>query len=689
MRWYRTQAVIAIENTRLLDELRQRTADLTESLEQQTATGEILASISGSITDTQPVFDAIVRNLRWLFDTDLAMVQVVKGGMVHLAAAAHEHEFATINKLFPRPLDAETGSGRAMMLKQVVQYTPLEGNPSVPPATQRFARDLGFNAVIFAPMRRGDTVIGVIGTARREQKPFDDKQVALIKSFADQAVIAIESTRLLNELRESLEQQTATSEVLKVISTSPGDLQPVFSAILESAARLCDASFGNFYRRDDDTLRLVATYNTPVAFTEARTRSPLRLNQSNPVADMLAAKTVLHVEDLAQDERYTNQRDPIIVAGVELGGVRTFLAVPMLKDNEPIGALVVYRQEVHPFTDKQIELVQNFAAQAVIAIENARLLNELRESLEQQTATADVLGVISSSPGDLKPVFATILDKALHLCEAAFGFVTTYDGERFERAAQQGVPDALAAYFGTGMDQPRLGDAHWRLLAGEDLIHSDQKDEDAYRLGNPLRRAVVDLGGARSALVVALRKDKVLLGALTVYRKEVRPFTDQQVSLVQNFAAQAVIAIENARLLSELRESLQQQTATADVLKVISRSTFDLQTVLHTLVESAVHLCEADKGTITRQRGNVFYRAESYGFSAQFMDYDVASKSSYPTWHRAIQQRNTIVQSWQVCCHSAFTYLVAPAAWQCSRDPARLIFGEQLGPRKSYSSTPP
>ena len=385
LRWYRTQAVIAIENTRLLDELRQRTADLTESLEQQTATGEILASISGSITDAQPVFDAIVRNLRRLFDTDLAMVQVVKGGMVHLAAAAHEHEFATINKLFPRPLDAETGSGRAMMLKQVVQYTPLEGNPSVPPATQRFARDLGFNAVIFAPMRRGDTVIGVIGTARREQKPFDDKQVALIKSFADQAVIAIENTRLLNELRESLEQQTATSEVLKVISTSPGDLQPVFSAILESAARLCDASFGNFYRRDDDTLRLVATYNTPVAFTEARTRSPLRLNQSNPVADMLAAKTVLHVEDLAQDERYTNQRDPIIVAGVELGGVRTFLAVPMLKDNEPIGALVVYRQEVHPFTDKQIELVQNFAAQAVIAIENARLLNELRESLEQQT----------------------------------------------------------------------------------------------------------------------------------------------------------------------------------------------------------------------------------------------------------------------------------------------------------------
>jgi class 3 adenylate cyclase len=353
--------------------------------------------------------------------------------------------------------------------------------------------------------------------------------------------------RLTRERDEALLRETANSEILRLISSSPGDLELVFRTILEDATRICNANFGNLFRFDGEKFYPAAQFNTPTALLEALTRrGPFKPTPGISLDHVIRTKQVFHSADMAAEH--------VPGFSTKFGGARSQVTVPMLKDDALIGAIVIYRQEVRPFADKQIELVKNFAAQAVIAIENARLLNELRESLEQQTATADVLRIISSSPGDLEPVFVTILDKALHLCEAAFGFVTTYDGERFQRTAQRGVPDALAAYFQKGMDQPRPGDAHWRLVEGEELIHSNQMDEDAYRLGNPLRRAVVDLGGARTALVVALRKNKVLLGALTVYRKEVRPFADQQVSLVQNFAAQAVIAIENARLLSELRQ---------------------------------------------------------------------------------------------------------------------------------------
>ncbi len=484
----------------------------------------------------------------------------------------------------------------------------------------------GARSQVTVPMLKDDTLIGAIVIYRQEVLPFTEKQIELVKNFAAQAVIAIENARLLNELRQSLEQQTAAADVLRIISSSPGELQPVFCAILESATRICEAKFGNLWLREGDAFRIAATHGAPPAYREYFDREPLvHPHPKSGLGVILETKRLVHIGDVKVESTF---KDKMRIATIELANARSLVAVPLLKENEAIGAIAIYRQEVRPFTDKQIELMTNFAAQAVIAIENARLLNELRESLEQQTATADVLRIISSSPGDLEPVFATILDQALHFCEAAFGIVTTYDGERFECAAQRGVPDALAAYFHRGMDQPRPGDAHRRLVEGEDLVHGDQMDEDAYRLGNPLRRAVVDLGGARTALVVALRKDKVLLGALTVYRKEVRPFTDQQVSLVQNFVAQAVIAIENARLLNELRqrtadlsESLEQQTATSEVLKVISRSTFDLQTVLDTLTKSAAQLCAADCGVIFMRDGDVYRLCANYGFSREAEKY--------------------------------------------------------------------
>ena len=276
MATFADQAVIAIENTRLFEEVQARTAELTESLEQQTATGEILASISGSMTDTKPVFDAIVRNVNRLFGTRFAIVQLLRDGIVQMPAVGGEVGVEGLADHYPRPMDDTTVGGRAMLTKQALQFSPVLGESSLaPPATQDFARELGFNSVIFAPMILGDKVIGAIGTARAEAKPFDDKQVALIKAFADQAVIAIENTRLFEEvqartaeLTESLEYQTATSDVLNVISRSKFDLQPVLDTIAETAARLCVADMADIRRREGDAYLHVASYGSPPGYVE-------------------------------------------------------------------------------------------------------------------------------------------------------------------------------------------------------------------------------------------------------------------------------------------------------------------------------------------------------------------------------------------------------------------------------------
>jgi class 3 adenylate cyclase len=413
-------------------------------------------------------------------------------------------------------------------------------------------------------------LVGAFILSRREALPFTDKQVALVTNFAAQAVIAIENVRLLNELRESLEEQTATSDVLKVISSSPGDLQPVFDAMLEKAARICEATFGNIYRWDGEALHLLGTHNTPPAFAEARRRSPMRPNPRMPIDRMLATKATVHVADLAAEPMYADERDPTFVEGVELGGIRTLLLVPMLKENELIGVFTLSRKEIRPFTEKQIALVTNFAAQAVIAIENARLLNELRqrttdltESLEQQTATSEVLQVISSSPGDLEPVFSAILKAAIRVCGANFGALLFYEGSDLWRAATtQSVPQKFREWllteprrFGPETNLSRVAQSKRVVQIADVWTDSESAQSD------PSRIAFRELAGGRTSLGVPLLKGDELIGALAFFRQQVHPFTDKQIALAQNFARQAVIAIENARLLKELRDRTDQLEA--------------------------------------------------------------------------------------------------------------------------------
>jgi GAF domain-containing protein len=416
------------------------------------------------------------------------------------------------------------------------------------------------------------------------------------------------------ELREARELQAASAEVLRVISTSRNDVQPVFGAIAERAVRLCQGQFSFVLRFDNHLLEFGACHGlTPQGLEAFRQVLPRPAGEDTAAGRAIRNRAIAHIPDVLLDRAYGQ------LGVAQTVSYRSIVAVPMLRDGHPIGAIAVARAQVGAFSAGQIALLQTFADQAVIAIENVRLFDEvqartrqLSESLEQQTATSEVLHVISSSPGELEPVFEIMLTNAVRICGAKFGVLYLREGDAFRAGALHNVPPAFAEFMRRGPIRPGPDLPLGRVASTKQAVQcSDITKEQFYLDRDPVAVAGAELGGYRTVLAVPMVKDSDLIGAIVIFREEVRPFTDKQVELVKSFASQAVIAIENTRLLSELRESLLQQTATADVLKVISRSTFDLQTVFDTLVESASRLC-GTSSMIFRYDGECLRCAAAY-----------------------------------------------------------------------------
>ncbi|MGQ0579452.1 MAG: GAF domain-containing protein [Betaproteobacteria bacterium] len=625
------QAVIAIANTRLFNELESRNRDLAESLEQQTATSEILRVISQSQRNVQPVFDAIASSARKLCRPSIAgEVFMFDGELLKYAAAdSASREIVEAIRGAAHPLSRSNAAARAILTKDVVHIPDVHEDSEY--RLQTLAQTAGFRSVVSVPMLRDGSPIGVVAVLGAEPAMFTGRQIATLQTFADQAVIAIENTRLFNELEsrnrdltELLEQQTATSDILRVISQSQRDVQPVFETIAANARKLCGAASGWVFTFDGEFINVAAADSaSPEALETINQVFPMRPARSVVVARAILTRTLVYVPDIRQDPEYPQHL-------AQATGFLSALSIPMLRDGSPIGAIGVAGPEPSMFSERQITMLQTFADQAVIAIENTRLFNELEsrnrdlsESLEQQTATSDILRVISQSQTDVQPVFDTIAANARKLCEATGVTVFTFDGETIQDAASDGVSaEGLEALRRTFPMPPSQRAATGRAVLTRAVAYIHDILEDAgYGLQGLAEQATY-----RSIAAVPMLREGSPIGTITVTGAEPAMFSERQIAMLQTFADQAVIAIENTRLFNELEsrnrdlaESLEQQTATSEILRVISQSQRDVQPVFEAIVANAQALCRGMDGTLLTFDGEMVRFGASTGRDADVL----------------------------------------------------------------------
>jgi GAF domain-containing protein/DNA-binding response OmpR family regulator len=608
------QAVIAIQNAKMFNELGARNRDVTEALDQQKASAEILNVISQSVENTQPVFEKILQSCQHLFGGDeLDVLLVDEQGQLNIAAYLGKAQ-DIVAATFPAPVE-KTPAGLAIRERRVMHWPDLVDGSDVPGVLRKMAKLIGYRSMLFAPMLWEGRGIGAIGVAR-STGPFKPNELALAQTFADQAVIAIQNARLFNETQEALERQTATSEILQVISGSPTDVHPVLQAVAERAAHICEAKFSDVILRDGASMRVAASFGG----LGGPTGQVLPVDLSTVMGRSIANAQTVQVADLQQAEAD-------YPAGSQLArqyGHRTILAVPLLRDGKALGTILVRRIEVRPFEPRHVELLATFADQAVIAIENVRLFNETQEALAHQTASADILRVISSSPTDVQPVFEAIVTTAVKHLGCDLALVQTVSGDSYSPQAMA-TPAGLAPVPGAQrMPVDPAANFPSRAIVAKAMLHVSDWSTVSLPPHEQVRHQQL---GLNSALYLPLLRGEDCVGVLVLGSRKANAFHPKAITLAESFRDQALIAIENTRLFNETQQALETQTATADILKVISESPTNVQPVFEAIAERAKVLCGAAVSLVTRFDGEWAHLVAFRGVSREA---DEAMRSAFP-----------------------------------------------------------